>query len=217
MHILNKIVVVAAIAGFAGCDWNAGEAEQIGGEIGEGIGQVGQEIERGAEQIGQGAQQAGQDIEREVESWDWNAWDANRNASIEADEFNERADRTYGEWAGEDQRLTKAELGAALFESLDRNNNDVLERNEMSDQLVSAVGGEQYGSYPAWDLDNSGAVEQSEFVQLFEQTGVYERWDRNQDQNLEQEEYRQGWFETFDRNRSGTIERDEWGFEGGGV
>ena len=64
--------------------------------------------------------------------------------------------------------------------------------------------------YNAWDADRSGSVDYNEWGTRFDNDGMFSRWDADRDGVLTNDEYGQGVYNTYDRDKSGDWNEDEY-------
>jgi hypothetical protein len=62
-----------------------------------------------------------------------------------------------------------------------------------------------------WDLNKDTGIDNSEFGTGFGKNGVYDNWDADHDGQLSRDEFNEGLFTGYDRNRNGRIEEPEFG------
>lgn len=64
--------------------------------------------------------------------------------------------------------------------------------------------------YGAWDTDADEFIDNDEFRNAFSSSPYYAEWNTNGDQVVDRQEFAQGFFQTIDEDRNGTLSTEEW-------
>lgn len=148
--------------------------------------------------------------------WHWASFDEDGNGRINRDEWEDRLDDWFDQAdRNDDDRLTPTELEQHVFAWWDQDGDGHIERSEFDPALVRALGAdERLVDLRSWDRNLDLRIDPGEFANGWREMGVFRIWDVDSDETLTQSELLEGWFELWDLDGSGTIERREWAWSG---
>jgi hypothetical protein len=69
---------------------------------------------------------------------------------------------------------------------------------------------DQYGNWRGWDADKDGQLNKKEFADGLGEKSYLEGYDRDRNQQVDEQELREGLFTTWDKNRNGYLEEEEY-------
>jgi hypothetical protein len=105
---------------------------------------------------------------------------------------------------------TMAEVGERLFESFDRNNDDLIDNLEWDEKTVLTITPMEKETYKFVDVYSDGMVEESVYTyQTFYQASGLAEFDKNND-GLSAEEFVDAQIQEMDDNEDNLINLDEW-------